>query len=201
MDGTCQVLHLPRKKNGGAPNAALATQNEPKGRRAAPACKTSRMGPKCCACHATDDDGVEEKEDDDVEEDDVDAPIPKHTLCASQLLQVLHLPRKKNAAPATQNEPKGRQVLHLPRKTSRMDPKCCACHANRRSAQCNQSLPDLRGSMKVLQVLHLPRKTSRRSSKCFACHAKRAGWAPNAAPATQTEAKCNQSSPDFRGSL
>ena len=45
--------------------------------------------------------------------------------------------------------------------------------------------------MKVLQVLRLPCKTSQRGSKCYTCHAKRAGWAPNAAPATQTEAAPN----------
>ena len=75
-------------------------------------------------------------------------------------------PGAPSAAPATQNEPEGLQVLRLPRKMSRMGPKCCACHANRSGAQCNQSSPDFRGPlyMKVLQVLRLQRKTSQRCS-------------------------------------
>ena len=62
------------------------------------------------------------------------------------------------------------QVLHLPRKTNLTCSKCCACQL-----------------VKVIQVLHLPCKTSLRCSKYCTCHAKRAGGAPSAAPATQSE--------------
>ena len=52
-----------------------------------------------------------------------------------------------NACACNAKRAKGLQVLHLPRKTSRRGSKCCACHANRSGAQCNQSLPDFRGPL------------------------------------------------------
>ena len=103
------------------------------------------------------------------------------------------------------DEPEVLQALHLPRGTSRRCSKCCTCHEKRSGAQSinhfRSGLP--RTFLKVLQVLHFPRKTRLRCSKCCACHSKRAGGAPSAAPATQKRsgAQCNQSSPDFRGSM
>ena len=162
-----QVLHLPRK--------------------------TSRRSSKCCACHAKRAGW---------------APNAAPATQTEAAPNVINRRRTSadlyvgapSAAPATQNEPEELQVLRLPRKTSRMGPKCCACHADRSGAQCNQSSPDFRRPLC-------------RCSKCCTCHAKRAGGAPSAAPATQkragwapnaapaTQPNCNQSSPDFRGPL
>ena len=91
----------------------------------------------------------------------------------TEVLRVLHLPRKK--------ETEVLQVLRLPRKMRLRCSKCCACHANAAGVHSNYSilagLP--RTSLEVLHVLHLPQKMRLRCSKCCACHANAAGGHSN----------------------
>ena len=91
-----------------------------------------------------------------------------------------------------------------------MGPKCCACHAKRAGwapnavpATQTEAAPNVINRCRIsadlyegapsaapegLQMAARARKTSRMGPKCCACNAKRARRAPNAAPATQTEA-------------
>ena len=100
--------------------------------------KTSQRGAKCSTCHAKRT-GWAPIAAPATQTDAAPNAINRRRTCADLCEGA------PSAAPAMQNEPEGLQVLHLPRKTSRRGSKCCACHANRSGAQCNQSLPDFRG--------------------------------------------------------